>query len=364
MVSFFSSRSSGEGTSSFASRFLSRGSAGTAQKAVKTPDFDEASWRAKFDAVLNKMLIDGQELRRLRLEVQHSTIAALNAGCYVDCNGKVVELPVQKMEAGLLSRTVYSEENLTPSPRRTMCLDPKDVDPFGGTEVEVKEVDCLQACWDMLDKHPNESVAVLNMANQTYPGGGWLNGAGAQEENLHRRTNLCDHLSNHRGISVGKDVQYPLPEFGGAFSSNVCIFRGREEDGYPFLPEDRVTLVSVITVAAYRQPRCEKGWLCDAKERGTYRKMLMMLRMAKHHRVSNLVLSAFGCGAFLNPPTHIAELFKEALCSDEFRGEFRRVVFAIIEDHNSRRDHADGLSGNVAPFKRTFEVDAFQEVAT
>ncbi len=59
-----------------------------------------------------------------------------------------------------------------------------------------------------------------------------------------------------------------------------------------------------------------------------------------------IVLSAFGCGAFRNPPDHIARLFK-SVC-DEFTGCFRVIAFAILEDHNSARN----AEGNVLPFER------------
>ena len=45
----------------------------------------------------------------------------------------------------------------------------------------------------------------------------------------------------------------------------------------------------------------------------------------------NIVLGAFGCGAFGNPAAPVAVLFREQLQSPEFRGHFQRVVFAIID---------------------------------
>ena len=63
-----------------------------------------------------------------------------------------------------------------------------------------------------------------------------------------------------------------------------------------------------------------------------------------------IVLSAFGCGAFRNPPAHIASLFKRVVV--EFQGFFRMVAFAILEDHNSHRAHNE--EGNLIPFEREF----------
>lgn len=86
--------------------------------------------------------------------------------------------------------------------------------------------------------------------------------------------------------------------------------------------------------------------------------------------------SAFGCGAFCNPPDHMAELFREVL-EKEYRGCFQHICFAIfgtafcplplpyccspltspssaLDDHNSRKAH--NPLGNVLPFKRVFGV--------
>lgn len=50
--------------------------------------------------------------------------------------------------------------------------------------------------------------------------GGWEGGAGAQEENLFRRTLYS--------LSLRGDG-YPLAEFGVAYSPNVIVFRSNEE---------------------------------------------------------------------------------------------------------------------------------------
>jgi hypothetical protein len=43
----------------------------------------------------------------------------------------------------------------------------------------------------------------------------------------------------------------------------------------------------------------------------------------------SLLHSAFGCGAFCNPPDHMAELFREVL-EKEYQGCFKHICFAIF----------------------------------
>ncbi len=79
-------------------------------------------------------------------------------------------------------------------------------------------------------------------------------------------------------------------------------------------------------------------------------KIRAILRIAAHHDQAELVLSAFGCGAFGNPPHHIAELFRDVLAEPEFAGVFRRIAFAVINDHNAF--HSASPEGNYLPFER------------
>jgi hypothetical protein len=83
----------------------------------------------------------------------------------------------------------------------------------------------------------------------------------------------------------------------------------------------------------------------------TQRKIEMALDMAKSMGHDSIVLSALGCGAYCNPPRHVAQLFRRVLESYDFG--FAEVAFAIIDDHNARRAH--NPDGNVQPFADVLE---------
>ena len=72
-------------------------------------------------------------------------------------------------------------------------------------------------------------VGVLNMASARRAGGGVVEGAGAQEENLHRRSNAALWTMGQ------KNRAYPIPADGCLVSPGVAVFRGAEKDGYPLL---------------------------------------------------------------------------------------------------------------------------------
>jgi len=61
--------------------------------------------------------------------------------------------------------------------------------------------------------------------------------------------------------------------------------------------------------------------------------------------VDNLILGAFGCGAFNNPPKLVAEIFRKLLIDERYAMYFEKVVFAIKK------------TGDVCP-----NYDAFREV--
>lgn len=187
------------------------------------------------------------------------------------------------------------------------------------------------------------------MANRNHAGGGFRGGAGAQEENLMRRSNYFDAIEDKSEAIQGKGVassRYPLPLHGCIVSHDICFFRGSEAKGYPYLSEP--LLFGVVACAAISRPLLRNGRLDAQDEEDTLQKIRVILYATWTEGFDGLCLSAFGCGAFRNPPAHIAQLFHRAL--QEFQGFFHTVAFSIIEDHNSARNQ----DGNLVPFEREF----------
>jgi uncharacterized protein (TIGR02452 family) len=82
--------------------------------------------------------------------------------------------------------------------------------------------------------------------------------------------------------------------------------------------------------------------------------------MAYRNGHKSIVLSALGAGAFANPPKHIAELFREVI-EREYPNCFEEIVFAIIDDHNTRQPH--NPEGNFKPFAVEFSKLGAQVIA-
>ena len=80
--------------------------------------------------------------------------------------------------------------------------------------------------------------------------------------------------------------------------------------------------------------------------------MRTILRIGLRHGHDSLVLGALGCGAFCNPPSHIARLFHEVFEEPEFKNKYRLISFAILDDHNAHRSH--NPEGNYLPFVKEF----------
>ena len=215
-------------------------------------------------------------------------------------------------------------------------------------EVAVWNSDSIDAGKRLLDEGYN--VAVLNLASHRNPGGGVMNGSAAQEESLFRRTNLFRSMyqftpyAEEYGLKRSR-YQYPLDRRnGGVYTPGATVIR----DARLRLLAEPYQL-SFIAVPAIAHPNVTRdGLLTDEMADLTRQKMRTIFRIAAHHDHDALVLGAFGCGAFRNPPRHIALLFKEVMQETEFTGRFRKIVFAILEDRNAPR------GGNLLPFREVF----------
>ena len=61
-----------------------------------------------------------------------------------------------------------------------------------------------------------------------------------------------------------------------------------------------------------------------------------VLAVAQERGHRTLLLGAWGCGVFGNPPPLVASVFADWLEHPRFRGAFERVVFAVFEPVKKR----------------------------
>jgi uncharacterized protein (TIGR02452 family) len=209
--------------------------------------------------------------------------------------------------------------------------------------LEVLPKDCLVAARELVNA--GHSVCLLNMANQHIPGGGYATGAGAQEEDLCRRTDLLKSLP---GKYPDKDNGFG--EFTVLRSTQVTVFREGQAEGYAFCKPFQL---NVVSSAAYNLSHEKKRTYKDPKNddyaEGMKRKIRGQLRAAEEMGDRCLVLSAFGCGAFHNDAAKVAQFYLEVLHEKEFEGVFDIIQFAVIP--NSSETNNDNYSKFLEAFK-------------
>ena len=161
----------------------------------------------------------------------------------------------------------------------------------------------------------------LNFANGIHPGGGFLVGAKAQEEELCRSSALYQTIIDdqmylaHRKRSRSDSTDWAI------YSPDVPVFR--TDDGTEL---EQPWLLSFITCAAPYAPAIGKQEAADLLQKRIHR----VLDIAQAYRHSSLVLGAWGCGAFANDPHRTAKNFRQALEND-FGGSFSDIIFAITD---------------------------------
>ncbi|MER5861914.1 TIGR02452 family protein [Kitasatospora sp. NPDC002040] len=194
---------------------------------------------------------------------------------------------------------------------------------FGGVP-EVTAEGSVEAA-RRLTEEGAEHVAVLNFASARNPGGGYLRGAKAQEEDLCRSALLyhCllaapDYYEAHRASA---DLNYSHRVI---WSPGVPVIRDRQgallRQPYP---------VSFLTSPAPNAGQLalrSEGRPVDVREVLAERAG-RVLGVAAAHGVRELVLGAWGCGVFRNDPAEVADAFAQAL--DAYGATFTRVVFAV-----------------------------------
>ncbi|XVV15224.1 TIGR02452 family protein [Actinoplanes sp. CA-131856] len=169
-------------------------------------------------------------------------------------------------------------------------------------------------------------LACLVFASARNPGGGFLNGAKAQEESLARSSALYptllaagDFYAHHRArpeLTYSDRVIY---------SPAVPVFR---DDRGDLLPD--AYPVSFLTAAAPNRAAIARSQpeRLPAVPAILARRARRVLQVAAANGHRRLVLGAWGCGVFGNDPVEVAAAFAGALAACPW---FEHVTFAVLD---------------------------------
>lgn len=203
----------------------------------------------------------------------------------------------------------------------------------------------------------SKKVCVLNFASATNPGGGVVNGSSAQEECICRCTTLYPCLNTDEMWSEfykpHRKAANPLYNNNCIYTPDVCVFKS--DTNFPeILPKDEWWNVNILTCAAPNlRERPSNAMNPHAGDKATkitpteLEKLLTKrIRRIFEIAVANgnevLILGAFGCGAFRNPPAIVANVFNTVM--QDYLCSFDTIEYAVY--------HTEREVANYETFKR------------
>ena len=277
--------------------------------------------------------------RDQRARIANETMAICDAGYYTSPSRRLVEIG-NDIGRAVKGTVVYSPEN---PPRAG------EVKGSSPTRIEVVNETTFNALARLSGRGGH--IGCLNFASAKNPGGGFLNGAQAQEEALARASALYRCLLAAPGYYERNRARR------SALYLDLVIFSPE----VPFFRNDAGTLLekpvlsSVITA-----PAPNAGAITQNEPRNLSqveptlrRRSELVLRVAQAHGVERLVLGAWGCGVFRNDPRLVGRIFRELLNPPgKFSGSFAEVVFAVFDRGEGQaiyRAFAEILKGIQSP---------------
>jgi uncharacterized protein (TIGR02452 family) len=271
--------------------------------------------------------------------IAEETLTAIHERSYT-YKGADLDLTEAVKEAE--SKTVYYSPNSSIK-QWASSTKPKPPTRSSPTHISILHITTLDAA-RLLDNvyksNPSEDgkTGILNFASATKPGGGFKNGAEAQEESIARSSTLYPALKTDEAQQFYKLHTRENAENAAAYyshsmiySPNIRIFR--DDDGnwtYPLL-------VDVLSCAAVNAGEVRKGngVVTSGQEVGIEKEMSermgRILYLFERRGVRNIILGTFGTGVFRNNVATVARIWAHLLLLPEarFKDSFDRVIFAI-----------------------------------
>lgn len=209
------------------------------------------------------------------------------------------------------------------------------------TRISVNKFKSLETAYFYNRKFPEAKIAIHNFASATNPGGGVRKGSKAQEEALCRCMTLLPVLDTPENrkefYDFHRNRHNVLYSDAVIYTPDIVAFKS-DTDKPGKLLEKAWKKFDVLTCAAPNLRKNPNNYMNPGKDKPIkisdselkklhVKRARHLLSVAAFHEVDILILGAFGCGAFQNPPNIVAEAYKDVL--DEFYGCFQEVAFSV-----------------------------------
>jgi uncharacterized protein (TIGR02452 family) len=188
-----------------------------------------------------------------------------------------------------------------------------------------------------------KKVCVLNFASATNPGGGVTRGSSAQEECLCRCSTLyrCLNVKQmwEQFYTPHRNADNPLYNDDCLYTPGIKVFKS--DISFPEkMQESEWYQVDVLTCAAPNLRRVPGNSLnpsagkCAAKISDSdlfrlhIKRIERIFQSAADNGAEVLILGAFGCGAFCNPPTVVAKAFKNV--QEKYATYIETIEYAVF----------------------------------
>jgi uncharacterized protein (TIGR02452 family) len=265
-----------------------------------------------------------KELAQEILEVQ-------DRGTYVAPSGRTIDIS-EAQQAAVAGTRLYRPSEL----KELLASRSGHNRATGPHQFEVTDEKTQEAACRLMQEEGFDDLVLLDFASARNPGGGFLTGAKAQEEDLTRCSGLyrcletqTEYYETNRANSSLLYTDHII------YSPRVPWFRVKSRE---FL--ESPYLASVITAPApnageylKREPDGDEPVKETLRRRSAY-----VLAVARDQGHRSLLLGAWGCGVFRNDPAIVADAFMTHLQSDQFADDFDRVTFAVYDPTKEQRN--------------------------
>ena len=185
-----------------------------------------------------------------------------------------------------------------------------------------------------------KKIAVLNFASPVNPGGGVVSGANAQEEYLCRATTLYPCLVSQQASAYymfNRQANNSVGTDKVIYSPNILVLK--EDIG--FSPsQSRATytqeftrnqfMIDVLTCAAPYNVNLQGKIAPEQLAEIFYKRIKNVLEVAIENGAEAIILGAWGCGAYGNPPSIVADAFHKVFSEPRYNTAFVDVCFAVL----------------------------------